>query len=64
MRPEILAGNNILSQFTTSTFQQEVRKVTNTLVKLLRKYWKLGLQYKKIEEDLIELIIYSDGSFS
>ena len=63
-RPEILAGVNILAQVTKDTFQQEDITITNSLIKHIHKNPELGLQYNKMDIETMEILVYSDGSFS
>lgn len=61
-RPEILAGINILSQVKKETYIQEDTKTINDLIKYILTYPKAGLRYVKLDNESLNIVLYSDGS--
>lgn len=63
-RPEILAELKIISQITKETFSRNETKTIDGLIKNIRTYPEAGLRYVKLDRESLNLVVYSNGSYT
>lgn len=63
-RPDVSCAASFASQVTEDNFDKNSIKLINQTVKRLKNTSSISLQYKKLDQSSLNLIVYTDASFN